>query len=201
MKKLAFLLLMVVAFVTTSMAQVDTNKMYRLKDNATSQYLTARNYDEHATGAYGGVGTSALAEDNEAQIFIFEQSGSNYKIKTKTGYYIYAQAWNVDALSSKSSEFRFTANGTAGYYMEVYNTNKSNAWYYVKNENVPAAGGYYLFGDAVVGAAATWTFEEVAVDVPSRTITVSANNDAWGTVSGGGTAEGAITITATPADG
>ncbi|MBR3609279.1 MAG: hypothetical protein IKL50_05290, partial [Bacteroidales bacterium] len=201
MKKLAFLLLMVVAFVTTSMAQVDTNKMYRLKDNATSQYLTARNYVEHATGSYGGVGTSALAEDNEAQIFIFEQSGSNYKIKTKTGYYIYAQAWNVDALSSKSSEFKFTANGTAGYYMQVYNTNKGNAWYYVKNEDVPAGGGYCLFGDAAVGAAATWTFEEVAVDVPSRTITVSANNDAWGTVSGGGTAEGAITITATPADG
>ncbi|MBR2474999.1 MAG: InlB B-repeat-containing protein, partial [Bacteroidaceae bacterium] len=200
MKKLAFLLLMVVAFVTTSMAQVDTNKMYRLKDNATSQYLTARNYDEHAGGTNGGVGTSALAEDNEAQIFIFEQSGSNYKIKTKTGYYIYAQDWNVDALSSKSSEFRFTANGTAGYYMEVYNTHKGN-WKYVKNENVPAGGGYFLFGDAAVGAAATWTFEEVAVDVPSRTITVSANNDAWGTVSGGGTAEGSITITATPADG
>ena len=201
MKKLAFLLLMVVAFVTTSMAQVDTNKMYRLKDNATSQYLTAHNYDEHAGGAYGGVGTSALAEDNEAQIFIFEQSGSNYKIKTKTGYYIYAQQWNVDALSSKSSEFKFTANGTAGYYMQVYNTNNGNAWCYVKNENVSDAGGYYIFGDAAVGAAATWTFEEVAVDVPSRTITVSANNDAWGTVSGGGIAEGAITITATPADG
>ncbi|MBQ7818077.1 MAG: InlB B-repeat-containing protein, partial [Bacteroidales bacterium] len=199
MKRLTFLFLMLVAYVTTSMAQVDTNKQYRLKDNATGQYLTAFNHDEHASGPVGGIGTSAYADSDE-QIFVFEQSGSNYKMKTKSGYYLYAYEWNVDALSSKSTEVKFIANGTSGYYMQVNNSVKGG-WYYVKNENVPSQGGYFIFGDAVVGEAATWTFEEVVVAVPSRTITVSANNDAWGTVSGGGTAEGAITITATPADG
>ena len=178
---------------------ITVGKEYRIKDVATNQYITAFNTDAHATGPNGGVGTAVLDEDNDNQIIIFEESGSNYKLKTKSGYYIYAQAWNVDALSSQSSEFRFPENGTSGYYMQVYNTNKGNSWYHVKNENV--SGTYYLFGDAAIGAAATWVLEPLT---PVYTITVTATPTNGGTASvlSSSVEEGSTTtLTATPAEG
>ena len=181
---------------------IATGKEFRIKDISANQYLTAFNTDAHATGPNGGVGTKAYEEDNENQIFIFEESGENYKLKTKSGYYIYAQAWNVDALSSQSSEFKFPENGTSGYYMQVYNTNKGNAWYYVKNENV--SGTYYLFGDAAIGAAATWVLEPVAPAVVTFTVTAVPSDGAMGAVSPETSTveEGqTVTLTATAAEG
>ena len=172
-------------------------KEYRIKDVATNQYITAFNTDAHTSGTNGGVGTSAFAE-NDNQIMIFEESGANYKIKTKSGYYIYAQAWNVDALSSQSTEFKFIENGS-GYYMQAYNTNKGNAWYHVKNESV--GGTYYLFADAPVGSAATWVLESLT---PIYTITLSVTpaNGGEATASLYSVEEGSTTtLTATPAEG
>ena len=167
-------------------------KEYRIKDVATNQYITAFNTDAHASGPNGGVGTSAFAE-NDNQIMIFEESGANYKIKTKSGYYIYAQSWNVDALSSQSTEFKFIDNGS-GYYMQVYSTSG-----YVKNESVE--GTYYLFGDAAIGAAATWVLEPLT---PIYTISLSVTpaNGGEATASLYSVEEGSTTtLTATPAEG
>ena len=167
-------------------------KEYRIKDVATNQYITAFNTDAHASGPNGGVGTSAFAE-NDNQIMIFEESGANYKIKTKSGYYIYAQSWNVDALSSQSTEFKFIDNGS-GYYMQVYSTSG-----YVKNESVD--GTYYLFGDAGLSAAATWVLEPLT---PIYTITLSVTpaNGGEATASLYSVEEGnTTTLTATPAEG
>ena len=167
-------------------------KEYRIKDVATNQYITAFNTDAHASGPNGGVGTSAFAE-NDNQIMIFEESGANYKIKTKSGYYIYAQSWNVDALSSQSTEFKFIDNGS-GYYMQVYSTSG-----YVKNESVD--GTYYLFGDAAIGAAATWVLEPLT---PIYTISLSVTpaNGGEATASLYSVEEGSTTtLTATPAEG
>ncbi|MBR4118813.1 MAG: T9SS type A sorting domain-containing protein [Bacteroidales bacterium] len=172
-------------------------KEYRIKDVATNQYITAFNTDAHTGGTNGGVGTSAFAE-NDNQIMIFEESGANYKIKTKSGYYIYAQAWNVDALSSQSTEFKFIDNGS-GYYMQAYNTNKGNAWYHVKNESV--GGTYYLFADAAVGAAATWVLEPLT-QIYTISLSVTPADGGEATASLYSVEEGSTTtLTATPAEG
>lgn len=71
-----------------AMAQIDTNQEYRLKDVATGLYLNAANYDEHSSGTHGGVNVTTKAESDD-QIFIFEQSGSGYYLKTRSGYYIF----------------------------------------------------------------------------------------------------------------
>ena len=199
MKKLTFLFLMMMAYIATSFAQVEAGKSYRFKDVATNQYLTARNHTEHATGAFGGVGTTSFSETNEDQIFVVEQSGSNFKLKTKTGYYIYAHEWNVDALSNKSSEVKFSTKNS-GYAMQINNTVKGG-FHYVKNEYVSSGSGYYIFGDVTaVSNAAVWQIEEV-IEMVERTVTVQTNNDDWGTVTGGGTSANAIEITATPNSG
>ena len=198
MKKLTFLFLMMMAYIATSFAQVEAGKSYRFKDVATNQYLTARNHTEHTSGPFGGMGTTSFSETNEDQIFVVEQSGSNFKLKTKTGYYIYAHEWNVDALSNKSSEVKFSTKNS-GYAMQINNTVKGG-FFYVKNEYVSSGSGYYLFGDAGVSDAAVWQIEEV-VEMVERTVTVQANNVDWGTVTGGGTSANAIEITATPNSG
>ena len=102
MRKFTFFLLsLMVAFSTTAMAQIDTQKEYRIKNVATGLYLNAGNYDAHATGPNGGVNVIAKA-DSDDQIFTLEGSGNSYKLKTKSGFYIYCQNWNVDALTNYS---------------------------------------------------------------------------------------------------
>ena len=84
-----------------AIAQIDVSKEYRIKEAGTNRYLNAANYDAHPSGATGGVNVVAKS-GSDAQIFIFEQSGNGYYLKTKSGYYIYCQSWNVDALANGS---------------------------------------------------------------------------------------------------
>ena len=148
MKKITLIFLsLFIAF--GAFAQFDANKEYRIKEVNSGKYLNAANYDEHADGTNGGVNVVNKA-NSDSQIFTFEKSGSGYYLKTKSGYYIYCQKWNVDALQEKSL-LTFADAGNGNYYI-------MNGTKYFKAENV--AGTIYPFCDATQAAAAKWKIEE-----------------------------------------
>ena len=136
-----------------AIAQFDANKEYRIKEVSSGRYLNAANYDEHTSGTNGGVNVVNKVNSDD-QIFSFEQSGNGYYLKTKSGYYIYCQSWNVDALGQKSL-LTFSDAGNGYYY--ILNGSK-----YFKVEYVN--GIYYPFCDAAFIAAAKWEIEEVTDD-------------------------------------
>ena len=196
MKKLLLFSLMMVVMVATSMAAIDTTKEYRIKDTGTGYYLNAGNYQAHTSGTNGGVNVVAYAESDD-QIFTISASGSNYTLKTKSGYNIVCQPWNVDALTSAGTALTFVDNGNGTYYI----MNGSN---YFKVENV--GGVYYPFCDAESSLKATWELEAIQVaNAPMRTISVSASPVEGGVVTVDGqasvTKEGPVTISATANEG
>ena len=136
-----------------AIAQFDAGKEYRIKDVNTGRYLNAANYDEHTSGTNGGVNVVNKANSDD-QIFTFEQSGNGYYLKTKSGYYIYCQSWNVDALGQKSL-LTFSDAGNGYYY--ILNGSKYFKVEYVNGINYP-------FCDAAFIAAAKWEIEEVTDD-------------------------------------
>ena len=157
--------------VMGAIAQIDTNQEYRLKDVATGLYLNAANYDEHSSGTHGGVNVAAKAE-SDAQIFAFEQSGNGYYLKTRSGYYIFCQSWNVDALQTpKKTLLTFPSADNGNYY--IMNGSK-----YFKVEYVSAGSGYYPFGDASLDKAAKWVLEPVYVGPTTYTVKVLGAEDA-----------------------
>ena len=157
--------------VMGAMAQIDTNLEYRLKDVTTGLYLNAANYDEHSGGTHGGVNVAEKAESDD-QIFTFEQSGDGYYLQTRSGYYIFCQAWNVDALQSpKKSLLTFAEAGNGNYYI-------LNGTKYFKVEYVSAGSGYYPFCDAAISNAATWTLEPLTSGPITYEVKVLGTDDA-----------------------
>ena len=136
------------------MAQFESGKYYRIKDNASGKYLNAANHDEHASGPNGGVNVITLNEDSDEMLFTAIASGNGYKLKTRSGYYIVCQQWNVDASSTSDGSVLLFEQNNNGYII------KKNATQYFKVETVN--GVIYPFCDAASSAAATWTIEEVA---------------------------------------
>lgn len=132
-------------------------------DTGTGKYLNAANNTEHEKGATGGVNLANYAEDDN-QVFIFEVSDNGYSLKTRNGYYIYCQQWNVDALTKKSV-LKFVDASNGCYY--IMNGDK-----YFKVENVN--GTYYPFCDAPESNKATWKLE-VAVPLPSIHVKAEIN--------------------------
>ena len=151
MRKFTFLLTLLLAFVTTAMAQVDTNKEYRVKHTGTGYFMNASSYDAHPTGPTGGVNFVAEAESDD-QVFTVEAEGTGYKLKTKSGKYIFCQPWNVDALD-QASLLTFSDNGDGTF--KIMNGTK-----YFKVEAV--SGTYYPFCDAGLTASADFELVEVA---------------------------------------
>lgn len=152
MKKIT-LLVVSLFLVVGAMAQFDTSKEYRIKDISSNKFLNAATYLENPSGTNGGVNL-ANKSNSEDQIFVFEASGSNYYLKTKSGYYIYCQSWNVDALEKKTL-LTFEDAGNGYYYIK--NGNK-----YFKVEAV--SGTYYPFCDAELNKAAKWEITEKTDD-------------------------------------
>ena len=185
MKRLLTIVLLLVASITAGLAQIDTNKEYRIKDLGTGNYLNAANHTEHTSGTNGGVTVAGYAESNE-QIFTFESAGNGYYLKTRSGYYIYCQQWNVDALTKKSV-LTFTDAGNGNYYI----MNGSN---YFKVENV--GGTYYPFCDAPSSAKATWTLEPVITGDMNITV-LGTDNAAAGVVYKGTEYRNGSTLNAT----
>ena len=151
MRKFTFLLTLLLAFVTTAMAQVDTNKEYRVKHTGTGYFMNASSYDAHPTGPTGGVNFVAEAESDD-QVFTVEAEGTGYKLKTKSGKYIFCQQWNVDALDNATT-LTFVENGNGTFKMKWLGG-------YFKVENV--SGTYYPFCDAKLTASADFELVEVA---------------------------------------
>ena len=206
MKKYISMLLMIVVYAATSIAQVEEGKWYRIKDVASGTYMSTENYEPHTWEAAGGVKCVEYAESDN-QIFTFIPEGTNYKVKSKSGYYIFCQEWNVDALADKYTKLYFEET-EGGYFiknMRYYEISGYFTYFGVsKLDNnagvLPAGEGYYPFGNVNPQNEAhtsTFVFEHVEI-APLRTITVSSNNDDWGTVSGATTDVDEITITATP---
>ena len=141
--------------MTTAMAQIDTSKEYRVKHTETGLYMNASNYDAHATGPTGGVNFVAEAESDD-QVFSVEAEDTGYKLKTKSGKYIFCQQWNVDALDNATT-LTFEDNGDGTFKMKWSGG-------YFKVENV--GGTYYPFCDAGLGVAANFELVEVAAVEP-----------------------------------
>ena len=157
-------------------AQIDVNREYRLKDISSGLYLNAANHTEHPAGTNGGVNLVSKAESDE-QIFTFEQSGNGYYLKTRSGYYIFCQQWNVDALPSPSrSVLTFEDTGNGNYYIK----NGSNYFKveYVSSPTESSEKGYYPFCDAPSNLKATWTLEPAVNGSISYNVAVLGTTDA-----------------------
>ena len=156
-----FTLFLMSLFLTVgAMAQLENGKAYRFKDNASGKYLNAANHDTHATGPNGGVTVATLNESSKEMIFIAEQSGDGFKLKTKSGYYLNGHEWNVDANSTTDGMVLLFEQANGGYKIKWVST--ASKYYrqikYFKVENV--SGTIYPFCDAAQNNAATWTIEE-----------------------------------------
>ena len=172
MRKFTLLLTLLLAFMTTAIAQIDTSKEYRVKHTTTGKVMNASNYDAHPTGPLGGVNFVEEAESDD-QVFLFEADGTGYKLKTKSGKYIYCQAWNVDALD-QASTLTFSNNGDGTYkigcdkgYFKVENVTGSPV---VKENGAEVTkeqvSGYFPFCDAGYTAAANFELIEVVATTP-----------------------------------
>ena len=116
--------------------------------------------------------------ESDNQIFIFEEDGDNYKLKSESGYYIYCQRSNADALSNQYTPLSLIET-LGGYYIRDMIDEKyfrveylaSHTW----DEFPPPAGdGYYPFGDAEIGDTHTAIWVLVPVETtPERTISAS----------------------------
>ena len=172
MRKFTLLLTLLMAFMTTAIAQIDTSKEYRVKHTTTGKVMNASNYDAHPTGPLGGVNFVEEAESDD-QVFLFEADGSGYKLKTKSGKYIYCQAWNVDALD-QASTLTFNRNNDGTYkigcdkgYFKVENVTGSPV---VKENGAEVTkeqvSGDFPFCDAGFTAAANFELVEVVATTP-----------------------------------
>ncbi len=179
----------------TTESGISLTKEYRIKDVASGCYLNIANNYIHSGGTNGGVNCVAYAENNN-QIFVFEASGTNYYLKSKSGYYIYCQQWNVDGLTY-GSELTFIDNPDGTYYIK-------NGANYFKVEDVN--GVYYPFCDAPADLRATWILEQVGGEepepIPTYTVSVSATEGGTVTTSAESVEEGgSVILTATPETG
>lgn len=177
----------------TSDYEISLTKEYRIKHVESGMYMNVADNYEHVGGSYGGVNCVAYAEDDN-QIFVFEAVGTNYYLKSKTGYYIYCQQWNVDALTY-ASELTLVDNLDGTYYIK-------NGAAYFKVEQVE--GVYYPYGDAPAELRATWILEEVGGEEPTPTYTVSVSATEGGIVTTSAESVeqgGSVTLTATANSG
>ena len=158
MRKFTLILSLLVAFVTTAMAQtVVEGQMYRIKDNTHSKYLTVGSYDQNSTGTHGTVPVIEKAEGNKDQVWYFESTGTDnqYYLKSKSNYYIVCRAWNVDANSIEKSAINLLVADEEG---SIYLLNDTK---YFKVEDVD--GTAHPFCDAPSNNAnvVTWSLETV----------------------------------------
>ncbi len=151
MKRFTLILSLMVAMVTTAMAQIDVTKTYRIKDVASGNYLTAFNHDTHNQGTKGGVGLAALDENSKEQVFYLEPTSAGYFLRLASGdYYVVGWSWNVDALAQNGTIFNFADAGNGQFYLM-----KGTA--YFKTQTVDDLT--YVFCDAPEANRATWELE------------------------------------------
>lgn len=187
MKKLFLCLSLLLAVFTTAAAQIDTSKEYRIKYTTGDQakYMNIRSYDSYPTGPIGGINFVDYAESDE-QIFSFEASGTDYKLKSKVGKYIYCQTWNVDAADSGTA-LTFTSNGdgtytiswTGGYFKVQNVTDKPKATINSKEVLQDQISGYFPYCDADNPKAAKFELQEVVTTTVITQLSELSNNKAY----------------------
>ena len=157
MKKVMFFIVSLL-LTTSVVAQIDTNKEYRIKYSTGSASLYLNIADGDPQHQYGNVSLVALNAESDKQIFKFiPASNGKYKLQSISGSYIVCAEWNVNhyMTESEATEFIFEEAGSGQYKIKWYNTYK-NADKYFKVEAVGANGGtYHPFGDADAGALFT----------------------------------------------
>ena len=167
MKRFTLILSLLVAMVTTAMAQIDVTKTYRIKDVASGNYLTAFNHDAHSGGAVGGVGVAELDENSKEQVFYLEPTSAGYFLRLASGdYYVFGQSWNVDALAQNGTIFNFEDAGEGKVYLKKGST-------YFKTQTV--GDKTYVFCDAPEADRATWELEVVGESGYATYNTFNAN--------------------------
>lgn len=159
MRKLTLFLSLLLTVFITATAEIDTSKEYLIQDVTSGRFLNAANNDAHTAGTNGGVNFVNYAGTN-SQILTFEASGNGYKLKFKTGKYVYCQQWNVDALDN-STVLTFIENGDGTYYIQ-----KSSTLYFKSQE---VDGTYYPFCDADASARTKVKLIEVLAPVQEAT--------------------------------
>ena len=141
-----------------AMAQIDTNKEYRIKEKASGLYM---NVGGTAANTHGEVYGSERKDGDAANVQIFKFIDANngqYYVKSKSGEYITytgtGAGWNVNGDPSESNAHALTFEETATVgelKIKCYNQSKS-ANKYFKWEYVGASGNYHPFNDADNGA-------------------------------------------------
>lgn len=158
MRKFTLILSLLVAFVTTAMAQtVVEGQMYRIKDNTRSKYLTVGSYDQNSVGSHGTVPVIEKAEGNKDQVWYFESTGTDnqYYLKSKSNYYIVCRAWNVDANSSEKSAINLLDADEEG---SIYLLNGTK---YFKVEDVDGTSHPFCDAPSDNANVVTWSLETV----------------------------------------
>ena len=149
-----------------------TGRWFRLKEKNSGLYMDV-NHEGEITNAHGKVKISAKNKDSEKQIVLFEKVGDGYKLKSRSGYYIDGEKWNVNTASEENTNYGVNADvfmleetGTASEYKIKWNNiNYDGAplqYFKVGTANEDDSGIVYVYCDAVESAAATWILEEVA---------------------------------------
>ena len=172
-------------------------KYFRLKEKSTGTYMNIYDNSDHGTQARGGVNVTTLNENSDAQIFQFIESGTNYKLLSKTGYYIYCQSWNVDAYSTTSANgTELTLEPTATEL--EYLINCAKGYFKIGPVDQNPSLGNFVYCNAAQADAATWVLEEVVY----YTVTATAGNGGTANASATTVEHGSkVTLTATPNTG
>ena len=133
-------------------------KYFRLKEKTTGTYMNIYDNNTHGKETRGGVNVTTLNKNNDGQIFQFIESGTNYELQSKTGYYITWAEWNVNADSDTNGAvliFESTANNLE------YLISCTKGYFKIDDDKGTPSLGKFVYCDAASTAAATWVLEEV----------------------------------------
>ena len=165
MRKITLLttLFSVLLGTVSASAQPVEGKFYRIKDNTRTKYLTITDYDKNSTGTHGTVPVLAEETGNPDQVWelvAVDAANNQYKLRSKSEYYLQCRGWCCDAVSTDGSTITIEEVSTDEYHFK-------NGSSFFKVEAVSADGGKeHPFCDAPAGNGniVTWSFVEVPTD-------------------------------------
>ena len=133
-------------------------KYFRLKQKNTTNYMNIYDNNTHGQESRGGVNVTTKNESNDGQIFQFIESGTNYKLLSKTGYYVTWKEWNVNADSKDNgADLTFEPTATELEYL----ISCAKGYFKIDTDKGTPSLGKFVYSDGAQGAAATWVLEEV----------------------------------------
>ncbi len=148
--------------ITLTAAEPETDplagKYFRLKEKSTGTYMNIYDNSTHGKETRGGVNVTTKNESNDGQIFQFIESGTNYMLLSKTGYYITWAEWNVNA-DSKENGADLTFEPTAAEL--EYFISCTKGYFKIDDDKGTPSLGKFVYSDGAQSAAATWVLEEV----------------------------------------